>query len=141
VLAKENEIEPARFQLGGERLCDGEAVEWNRVGLELDGAIRAHAHRLAQRLLHIVRPERENDDFAGAGLFLHLERDFDRVAREVVHVELDTCFIDRAAGCADTKARLGVGRALDTDGDLHWKALIPVAAWPRMRVCTSCVPS
>ena len=37
-----------------------------RVGLEVDGAIGAHAHRLAQRLLNRVRTDREDDGLARA---------------------------------------------------------------------------
>ena len=57
VLAEQHEIEATGLELGGERLRDGESIERNRVGLELHGAVGAHAHRLAQRLLHGVGPD------------------------------------------------------------------------------------
>ena len=66
VLAEQHEIVAAAFELRGKRLGDGEAVGGHRVGLELHGAIGAHAHRLAQRFLHGVGAERVDDRLAAA---------------------------------------------------------------------------
>ena len=64
VLAEQIEIVAAALELRGERLRDGEAVERHRRLLSCTAAIRAHAQRLADRLLHGVGPERDDDDLA-----------------------------------------------------------------------------
>ena len=57
MLAEEDEIVAAALELGGERRRDREAIGGHGVGLELHRALGAHAHRLAERLLHEVGAE------------------------------------------------------------------------------------
>src|SRR4051812_2294003 len=69
VLAEENQIEAACVQLGSQRLGNGKAIKDRCVRLEVDGAIGAHAHGFAQRLVDGIRTNRE-DDCLPRSLFL-----------------------------------------------------------------------
>ena len=119
MLAEQNQIVAAVLELGGERLGDGESIGGNAVDLQLHGAIGAHAHRLAQRLLDRVGPDGDDHRLAAAALFIDLERGLDGIASEVVDVELQARLVDRDARGRDPEPRLGIGRALDADGNFH----------------------
>ncbi len=85
----------------------------------MDPAVRAHAQRFADRLLHDIGPERDDDDLVGAALFLVLNGDLGGVAVEVVHVVLEPALVDGLAVPRDLEARLHVGDPLDAHGNLH----------------------
>jgi hypothetical protein len=85
----------------------------------MDCAIGAHAHGFAQCLLDGVQSHREDDGLAGPLFFIELQADFDGVTREVVHVELQSGFIDARTASTNLETRFGIRRALDANGDLH----------------------
>ena len=75
--AEEDQVVAAVLELGGQRPRDGETVERDLVGLELDRAGRSHGQRLPQDLLHSVGAQRDHHDFAAAGLLHQLQCDLD----------------------------------------------------------------
>ena len=97
VLAEQDEVVAAVLQLRRERLRDRESVGGNAVGLEVHGTVGAHAHRLAQRLLHRVGTDGDDHRLAAAALLVDLQRGLDGVAGEVVDVELQARLVDRDA--------------------------------------------
>ena len=63
-----------------------------------------HAHCLAQRLLHVVGADRDGHRLSGTLFFVQLQRDFDRVAGEVVEIEFETGLIDAGSGSTNLEA-------------------------------------
>ena len=89
------------------------------VGLEQHGAIGAHGEGLANLFLRGVGAERDHDDLTGAGLFLELQRGFDRPEIEIVDVVLEARLFDAGALGGDGELHFHHRDALDAHGDLH----------------------
>ncbi|SJM32112.1 hypothetical protein BQ8482_240050 [Mesorhizobium delmotii] len=89
------------------------------VGLDQDGAVGTHGQRGAQRLLRLLRPDRDNDDlFRLAGL-LQPDRLFDRDLVERVHRHLDVGEFHRRTVSLHTNLHIRIHNPLHGHKDLH----------------------
>ena len=88
-------------------------------GDDVDGAVRAHGERGAQRLLRLLGTGGDGDDLVCVAGLLHPHRFLDGDLAEGVHRHLDVRGLDPGPVGLHPHLHVGIDRALDRDQDLH----------------------
>ena len=114
---------PSSFERGGQRLADDRRIgAGQRVALDVDGAIGAARQRFAQRLGTRAGPA-EQTMTSPAVLLLEAQGFFERVGVGLVQLEAGVPIANPRPRLVDAHRPLARDDLLETDGDLHGRAL------------------
>ena len=94
----------------------------------MNGPIRAHAERGAQRLLDAIGADGDDDHLGLAGI-LDAEGLLERVGVVAVDLELDVAFLNPGAVAVDVESRVLVRHLLQAHHDLHGGRASELHCW------------
>ena len=116
LLPEQDQVRALALERLRQRIARGNEVgSCRRFVADEDRPVRAHRQSLAQRVLGLRRPHRDEDDFALSGRILQPEGLLDRIGVEGVQRTLARAVEPLGSG----SIRRSLGNLLDADGDLH----------------------